>query len=679
MSIFTAEVRKVLNVGIPSPADIGQNLRQFHLPADKELIRKLWKLLQHWHSKGHDWKPHFSKQPIVPLSDGRQLISVEECTTLSVINPVALRVLGNGVEHILANFGCKIVDYGADGLGTPWECAFDAGVTGVSPHMANLIAESMKRCNISGNQCTQIRMTNAAGFSAFLGLVCYLPFDQLAHLPLFENLRGSMVSIRDQGVELIPESFDSDVFKELLEPKEKFVSRKEHATLSFQEKRNLNHTIPQTSVLLPETSRLVGFFRENILPVLKRSRPNCTAILDAAFAILDGCLDTSLTELIHEPMVIDIDTSEFHVANKFVSGSVANILKEKKSVFLTLDRNAFGPKSIKLLKRIGLHTDFDDATLPECLKHMDQIMISHGAEQVCSILRVATTKLFLNPQVHPLMDFLKGPVFPTATLTQYNLEESKRCPEQLVKLSEAADYSNRRLLCTSIPVLHESLGSLQDLRRIMGLHTGVNLEHVLRHLVNITKEGGLYCDWRTKGYALRDLQEDYDAVWKHLERKCSSNEDMDTIVAALHDKTCVQILHCDRFVKPSDLSYDVFQITTTAPFAVPDRFKSSPCINILRRLGASQFAWSFLDKIGCPQSSRSQDGHLNSLDGPSLMDLMLGAVDRVAPTLQEKELKFKSLREIDQQCWQMFREFMGRNCQYHQASRLALLPIFETS
>lgn len=683
--IFLGEqLQQALNITVPGPDIVGKHL---HFPLDETSLQMLWKLIQSWGNDNVSWEPWFSAHPIIPTERG-DCLSLNQCKQLHVITPSMRGAMSHGLCSMLSKWGCHLVNTRMNEEGRmPWACAFRNKV-----HEQGNVAREILAC-IRTSNVQEAEESHPQSISELVRLLREIeaPQDDVARIPIFKNLNGKLISIHGKKVKFLPEAFDKSLCRKYIEEKSQVLVK------NGQWERLYN---------LPESNE-VAFFIGIILPGLSRaiSRGRATdTILKEVIEVLntvfgsfenlsttDGQYAANVMKSTH--VVLDLKTRSFHKPCEFSGGRLSKTLALGGSkMFRHIEQSSKGYslQAVRFLERAGMHTSLSGQALAECVKDIENMTScskkttwDHVPYTVTEILNAAIKSALRGSNQNGLLQLLRGPVFPVQMLVSTRTIGVVTGSKKYVRLTEAADWQHHNLVASSLPFLRCELGSLSRLRELMGIQQHPHIKHVLSHLINIAKPGGLFEQWTSKGEALKCLREDYTEIWNHIKTVCTDKDTAILIVDTLKDWPCVEVFP-GKFAKVNELSLDEKMETLHAPYRVPSNLDAKEFMPLFRRMGASQFLWTFLEKIGCSNVREGGSSHLDQLMHQSVLSntpgsvvhSILNGIESVAPTDEEKKVVFSVIRSDGGNCWKQLRAYLGSPG--NSGRQIARLPLFET-
>lgn len=651
-------------------------------------------LIQSWENDKIAWEPCLSSLPIVPMKSGGCL-SLSQCRHSHVITPSMQRVLSERLCGMLSDWGCRLVSTTVNEKGSiPWACAFK-NKSHAQENVAQEILECI--CTSSVQEAQGYDRQAVSELVELLRLTGAQP-DSFAQIPIFNTLDGTMISIHGKNVQLLPRAFDKPVCHKYIAHKSNIVVRKSHWEQIHSGPSEKSIETFFVNSMLPMLTRAISQNHD-----LERSLQEVHQVLDTAFTSFwqlgSPKLDHVAQRIKNSRAVLDLNHKTFHTPGEFAADILSNTLAAGGSkTFRHLEQGSKGysHSAVGFLKRAGVHHELTGQALVECLKG-----IEHRIKQPQSTLHQTITYTIpqiINKAVEELQKghnqsdilyLLKKPVFPVQNLYYPRTIGVCAAKEQYVLLSDAADWQHHSLVASSLPYLKEELKNLATLRQMMGISKHPDVKHVLKHLMNIAKPEGLFDQWASKGEAVKQLMADYKVIWKHLKDISRTGTVAQIIVDTLRDQPCVEVYQERfkgryRFAKATELSLDETMETVEAPFRVPAILREKEYTHLLRRMGATQFLWTFLEKIGCQNVREANMDHFDSVAPHSMQNNIPGSVvcsildglQSVAPTDEEKKRKLSAIRSQDEKCWDQLRTCLGSpGC---NGGRVGQIPVFET-
>ena len=356
------------------------------------------------------------------------------------------------------------------------------------------------------------------------------------------------------------------------------------------------------------------FFQRVIFPLLNKAPKGTSYLMCSALEIMGSWLVRSAESPLKADftawlkagakVVLDPAKGRYCSASKFMQAGdrpnsefISGMLKHK-SCKLRLLPNPYsngGDLLAYVLQLSGLHTDVDVDNVSQCLSYIAALNEVDRVRMKQNIVQVINKCVFLMDEVQSKYEdrtrqwtrltkvILKGKVFPTANLNPEYCQGTFVEKGPFVGLGGAADFRDRRLVYSTMPILHKDIGDLSKLRRVLNCDK-LPLDKVVKHLVNLTSHGGLIPTGKWTGSDSR-LMEELDAIYDFISNACSQSEECALVVDMLRDVPFVRLTN-GRFVTPHDLCFDDEGAANDfGPFPVPAPLRC--CRHMMTALGAT--------------------------------------------------------------------------------------------
>ena len=492
---------------------------------------------------------------LVPLT-GDRLASIQHCTRRQALSKAHLQYMPSHAADTLSSIGCVCIKESRADRVSPINSTAEPITTAlkaISSCMGVPLQQLLSKQRLGGTGFTNARTLLADHVQGSAEV-----WTTIRQCPIFEDNNGQMMTLNDtKSYGLLPAASWEEHIVELnqLLP---WTPVKYHTASANQRqlvRKDAGMRVPS----------MTDFLESELLPTIVHQDSRSEPLLLQA---LDELADQSLRPPLPSLTSIFID-DYMHPINKTVdsSNSLLQALFSTPSTgdgYKMLPQCYTTPARLEVLKRHGLaHLNTpDSAFFIKCSDRFSGMSSSLTRDGKRKLSRGLVEMLHGNVDAYQRAGRSSAaqvalcPVFKSAEL-QFPY---KSIQPQFVALAGSADHEHYQLVSLALPVIDNSHGDTQTLRRKLGLPVQPKHGHVVDHLLKMAANSDLRAALKQgspyREFVLAGIQQAYQVIISSVSNGSLGAAELADGNSRLREGSWVLVQDC-KFVRPCELCFDL--------------------------------------------------------------------------------------------------------------------------